>query len=175
MGEQIFHHFSFLRSQEESFEAAIWVIVDINQHICCGEILAKLLHVSVYGRKNFKFLAFSTTLGFLQKGQKFEVFSLVHGNMKQFGQYFPTIYALVSLNYHPNISLEALLLAVQEQKMMKTFGLTLWVFHCLTQVRDSSSQGCKGTLMGPFRLTLESMTQSHDTGVGASSTHPLKP
>ena len=49
------------------------------------------------------------------------------------------------------------------------------VFDCLTQVRDAGSQGCEGRLLGLFGLMLESMTQSHDTGVGASSTHPLNP
>ena len=94
------------------------------------------------------------------KGRKSEVLS----TQKRERLILPHIYVLVSLNYHPNISLEALLLALQEQKMMKKIGLTLWVFHCLTQVRDSSSQGCKGKLMGPPRVLLESMIQSHDTG-----------
>ena len=109
------------------------------------------------------------------KGQKFEVFCPVHGNATLIGQYFPTIYALVSVNCHPNISLEALLLALREEKMMKNFDSRLWVFHCLTQVRDSNSQGCKGTLVGLFRPMLESMTQSHDRGVGGRSSHFLNP
>ena len=125
--------------------------------------------------KTSNFWPFPQLLGSSKKGQKFEVFSLVHGDVKQFGQYFPTTYVLVNVNYHPNISLEALLLATQKGKMMKKFALPLWVFHCLTQVRDTGSQGCKGKLMGHFRVLLETMTQSHHTGVGASSTHPLKP
>ena len=97
----------------------------------------------------------------------------MRGDAKQFGQYFPILCALVSVNYHPNSSLEALFLALREEKMMKNFGLQLSVFHCLTQVRDASSQGWQGKLMNPFRILLESMTQSHNTGSGALNSSPL--